>query len=109
MPWPTRSSSVLDPTSLVLQAFTRNNCDRKDTDGLLERLLQGNFYGVPGSEVKGKIGQAQDGSQQQGQGGNKGSTAKAAQALSTFGGAALAADGGGREIVGMFPSDGIFF
>lgn len=106
---------------MLLQAFTRNNCDRKDDqDGFLERLVQNApFFGVPTAEGAG-TSQAAMGEQggdsgasldpqQQQSGGKKGSKIRAAQALSTISGAAFVTDGMGREIANMFPSDGIFF
>lgn len=87
--------------SLSLQAFTRNNCDRKESDGPLDRLLQGS-YGPP-VQAKGARGNdAKESVDRQ---------ANAARALSTFSGAVFAADGIGREVAGLFSStsDGIFF
>lgn len=97
------------------QAFTRNNCDRKEAEGLLERILEGN-YGMPktgmggGAGVGAKAGAGGEGSE--GKGGSADSRrADAARVLSTLSGAAFAADGVGREIAGLFTatSDGIFF
>lgn len=58
-------------------------------------------------ETNGKAGgDQQDGSPNQQQAKAK---ARAAQALSTLGGAAFVTDGVGREIANFFQSDGIFF
>ncbi|CAM9830140.1 unnamed protein product [Scytosiphon promiscuus] len=79
------------PTLTVSEAFTRNNCDRKEAEGFLEKILEGT-YGMPKT---GKVGIG----------------GEAARVLSTLSGAAFAADGVGREIAGLFTatSDGIFF
>ncbi|CAM9624158.1 unnamed protein product [Laminaria digitata] len=104
------------PTLTVSEAFTRNNCDRKEAEGLLERLLEGN-YGMPkGTKAGGGGGAAGAGEGAEAGGGSSSSgvddsRSDAARVLSTFSGAAFAADGVGREIAGLFTatSDGIFF
>lgn len=91
---------------LSLQAFTRNNCDRKESDGPLDRFLQG-AYGPP---VQAKGARGND-AKESGSGSDVDRRANAAKALSTFSGAAFAVDGIGREVAGLFTStsDGIFF
>lgn len=80
----------------------------------MERLLEGN-YGMPKGTKAGGVG-ANEGAGEgakaaAGSGGIGDSRPDAARVLSTFGGAAFAADGVGREIAGLFTatSDGIFF
>lgn len=90
------------------QAFTRNNCDRKEADGLLERILEGT-YGMPKTGVPGTSSGVSNSGIEGTEGDSVDSRTNAARALSTFSGAAFAADGVGREIAGLFTSDGIFF
>ncbi|CAM9736349.1 unnamed protein product [Ectocarpus sp. 12 AP-2014] len=114
------------PTLTVSEAFTRNNCDRKEAEGFLEKALDG-MYGMPKTGGKppksGKVGgagaagaNASSSGGEAGGGGADGEASgdkreEAARVLSTLSGAAFAADGVGREIAGLFTatSDGIFF
>lgn len=118
--------TVDPPPTTNAQAFTRNNCDRKEAEGFLEKAFDG-MYGMPKTGGKppksGKVGGAgaagANASSSGGEAGGGGADGEesgdkrkeAARVLSKLSGAAFAADGVGREIAGLFTatSDGIFF
>eukprot|EP00903_Cladosiphon_okamuranus_P016915 g15593.t1 len=105
------------PTLTVSEAFTRNNCDRKEAD-LLEKILEGTLgmpktgkAGITGSSTGSSTGEAA-GDSEGGEGsGSREKRTDAARVLTSVSGAAFAADGVGRELAGIFTatSDGIFF
>ncbi|CAM9847909.1 unnamed protein product [Discosporangium mesarthrocarpum] len=92
------------PTVTVSEAFTRNNCDRKEQDSFLERMLEAGA-GLGGlTRSKGQLG----GEPGVGAGAGAG-MGNGGRIASTVGGVAFMADGLGREIFNALTgSDALF-